>query len=157
MSKVEAKQVGDDDQRHSGLLESNQSTYMEPEYDSSIITTTLYMYHAGGEVEQHVVTNEETNSYFKSLLNNFRVEFERGLMVNHDAKAENERLTTKLAQYKGQQIIFENNEQKLETGASAAVIMEDFDTIGVDPLNNSANIRLNRKTNSFDVVTVLAA
>ncbi|GJU46897.1 hypothetical protein Tco_1204163 [Tanacetum coccineum] len=41
--------------------------------------------------------------------------------------------------------------------ASAACTTEDFDTTGVDPLNNTSNIRLNSKSNSFDVVTVSAA
>ncbi|GJY82670.1 hypothetical protein Tco_0496046 [Tanacetum coccineum] len=45
----------------------------------------------------------------------------------------------------------------LTHSASTACTTEDFDTTGVDPLNNSSNIRLNSKSNSFDVVTVSAA
>ncbi|GJY91068.1 hypothetical protein Tco_0506264 [Tanacetum coccineum] len=38
------------------------------------------------------------------------------------------------------------------TCASVAVTVEDFNTTGVVPLSNSSNIRLNSKSNSFDVV-----
>ncbi|GJW54745.1 galactose-binding domain-like protein [Tanacetum coccineum] len=56
-----------------------------------------------GMVEKHVVNNEETNVYFEYLLNNFKVELDRYVMVNYDAKAEIKRLIIELAQYKGQQ------------------------------------------------------
>nr|GEU95793.1 uncharacterized mitochondrial protein AtMg00810-like [Tanacetum cinerariifolium] len=45
----------------------------------------------------------------------------------------------------------------LTHGASAACTSEDFDATGVVPLSNSSNIRLNSKSISFDIVTILPA
>nr|GEU51721.1 hypothetical protein [Tanacetum cinerariifolium] len=67
---------------------------------------------SGGKHKQRVVNHEKTNAYFESLLNNFKVELDRHVMVNQETKAENERLTTELAQYKGQQTFFEYIKQK---------------------------------------------
>ncbi|GKA31672.1 hypothetical protein Tco_0717977 [Tanacetum coccineum] len=44
--------------QHSELPKSSQSSYVEPQYDSNIITATLDMHFVGGEVEQHVARIE---------------------------------------------------------------------------------------------------
>ncbi|GJX25326.1 ty3-gypsy retrotransposon protein [Tanacetum coccineum] len=99
---------------HSELPESSQSTYVEQQYDSKFVTATLEINFVGGDVEQHVINNKETNAYFESLLNNFQVELYRCVTVNRDAKAKNERLTVELVQYKGQQTFFEYKHQKYD-------------------------------------------
>ncbi|GKB51101.1 hypothetical protein Tco_0901854 [Tanacetum coccineum] len=94
-----------DKERDNGEVNTNY-------YDSNIMAETPDVDFSGGKLTQHVVNHEKTNAYFESLLNNFKVELDRHVMVNQETKAENERLTAELAQYKGQQTFFEYNEQK---------------------------------------------
>ncbi|GJU26539.1 hypothetical protein Tco_1165160 [Tanacetum coccineum] len=85
---------------------------MEQQNDSNIISETRDIDFSEGNVKQHDVNYEETDTYFESLLHNFKVELDKCVMVKRNYKAEIERLTTELAQYKGQQKFFENNEKK---------------------------------------------
>ncbi|GKC33130.1 hypothetical protein Tco_1040424 [Tanacetum coccineum] len=84
------------EEQHFELLESIQGPYVEQKYDSKIMAGTTDVDFSRGEVEQHVMNNEETDAYFESLVNNFKVELDRCVMVNRDAKAEIKRLTTEL-------------------------------------------------------------
>ncbi|GJW57725.1 hypothetical protein Tco_0104456 [Tanacetum coccineum] len=107
------------EERHPELPEYSQGTFLEQQNNSNIHSETLDMNFGGEDGEQHAVNDEETKAYFESLLHNFKVELDKSVLVNRNDKIEIERLTTELAQYKGQQKFFENNEQKykeLETG-----------------------------------------
>ncbi|GKF90151.1 hypothetical protein Tco_0264114 [Tanacetum coccineum] len=98
------------------------------------------------EVAQYAVNDEETNGYFESLLNNFHVELDRCLMVNRDAKAEYERLTVELEQYKGQQTFFEYNQQKyneLEIGYRSSVYEEQCLAQMLNDLTRSSKKTIN--------------
>ncbi|GJX28503.1 ribonuclease H-like domain-containing protein [Tanacetum coccineum] len=84
------------EEQHSELPESSQGTYVEQHYDSNIMVETIDVDFSGGDVKQYAVNNEETNAYCETLLNNFKVEIDRCLKVNHKDKAVNERLTVEL-------------------------------------------------------------
>ncbi|GJS52314.1 hypothetical protein Tco_0625676, partial [Tanacetum coccineum] len=75
------------EEQHSELPESSQGTYVEQHYDSNIMVETIDVDFSGGDVKQYAVNNEETNAYCETLLNNFKVEIDRCLMVNHKDKA----------------------------------------------------------------------
>ncbi|GJR46020.1 hypothetical protein Tco_1314123 [Tanacetum coccineum] len=53
------------EEHHPELPESTQGTYMEQQNDSNIVYETLDMDFSGGDVEQHVVKNEEINAYIE--------------------------------------------------------------------------------------------
>ncbi|GKB45913.1 hypothetical protein Tco_0896666 [Tanacetum coccineum] len=123
------------------LPKSTQGTYVEKQYDSNIMAETPNVDLSGGDVERHVVNNKETNADFESLLNNFKVELDKGTMVNCEAKAVNERLTAELAKYKGQQTFFKYNEHKyneLEIGYRNFVYEEQCLTQKQDDLTRSS-------------------
>ncbi|GJU38024.1 retrovirus-related pol polyprotein from transposon TNT 1-94 [Tanacetum coccineum] len=71
--------------------ESTQGRYVEQQNDSNTNSETPNMDFSGEEVKQHVVNIEETNAYFESLINNFKVELDKCVMVNHETKLKNER------------------------------------------------------------------
>ncbi|GKD30102.1 hypothetical protein Tco_1240880 [Tanacetum coccineum] len=53
------------EEHHPELPESTQGTYMEQQNDSNTVYETLDMDFSGGDVEQHVVNNEEINAYIE--------------------------------------------------------------------------------------------
>ncbi|GJY96721.1 hypothetical protein Tco_0513631 [Tanacetum coccineum] len=65
-------------------------------------------------VEQHAGIDKEMNAYFETLINNFEVEIDKCVMVDQQIKAENERLTTKILQYKGIEKFYKNKEKNSE-------------------------------------------
>ncbi|GJU04649.1 hypothetical protein Tco_1121079 [Tanacetum coccineum] len=127
-------------QNHFKLPKSTQGAYVEKQYDSNIMAETPNVDLSRGDVERHVVNNKETNADFESLLNNFKVELDKGTMVNCEAKAVNKRLTAELAKYKGQQTFFKYNEHKyneLEIGYRNFVYEEQCLTQKQDDLTRS--------------------
>nr|GEW81273.1 hypothetical protein [Tanacetum cinerariifolium] len=82
---------------HSELPKSTQGTYVEQQYDSNIMAETPNVDLSEGDIEQHVVNNKETNTDFESLFNNFKVELDKGIMVNCEGVLfTKKRLTQKL-------------------------------------------------------------
>ncbi|GKD65870.1 hypothetical protein Tco_1307978 [Tanacetum coccineum] len=70
-----------------------------------------------------------------------QVELDRCVVVNHEAKAANERFIIELEQYKGHQTFFENNEQtynELETGYRNFVYAEKRLTLELDDLTRGS-------------------
>ncbi|GJZ82209.1 hypothetical protein Tco_0647382 [Tanacetum coccineum] len=89
--------------RYSGNNQNRDDAELENQDECIPMTRLQDMHLAKGNVDEHAVTNKEVNARFQSLLHNFQLELERCVMVNRDAKTENERLPTELAQYKGKQ------------------------------------------------------
>ncbi|GJT20686.1 hypothetical protein Tco_0890623 [Tanacetum coccineum] len=100
--------------QHFELPEFSQSTYVESQHDSNIITSTPDMHLARGEVKQHTLTNEETNAFFESMLQYIKVELDKCVMVNRDSNAKITRLITELARYKGNKEVCADSALKKE-------------------------------------------
>ncbi|GJY69236.1 hypothetical protein Tco_0472218, partial [Tanacetum coccineum] len=92
---------------------------------------------AGGTVEQHSVTVEETRAYHESLFHNLAVEVKKVNSVNRKLKETNAELTTKLARYKNQVKCFEISQEKydkLERCYQKSVYQEQCLTKKIDAL-----------------------
>ncbi|GJX40270.1 hypothetical protein Tco_0255260 [Tanacetum coccineum] len=102
------------EEQHPKLPEYSQGTFLEQQNNSNIHSETLDMDFGGEDGEQHAVNDEETKAYFESLLHKFKVELDKFVLVNRNDKIKIERLTTELAQYKGQQKDYKSLEKEVD-------------------------------------------
>ncbi|GJZ77106.1 retrovirus-related pol polyprotein from transposon TNT 1-94 [Tanacetum coccineum] len=93
----------DQEGQYTELLKLINETYPEQQTVDNIISEASAMDPSGGEVEQHLVTIEETRSFYESLYNNLVIEVEKVNTINREIREVNEKLTAKLARYKGQE------------------------------------------------------
>ncbi|GKA76615.1 hypothetical protein Tco_0783076 [Tanacetum coccineum] len=116
------------EEQYTELLELTTGSHLGQPNDNNVSLVESSMDLSGGTIEQHPATTvEETCAFFESLYNNLVIEVEKVNTVNRKMKEANEKLTTELARYKGQEKCFEFNQEKfdeLENGYRKSVYQE---------------------------------
>ncbi|GJW05939.1 hypothetical protein Tco_1568362 [Tanacetum coccineum] len=146
------------EEQYTELLEPITEPRQVQKNDNNVISEVSSVEQSGGPVEQQHAIVEETRVYFEALYNNLVTEVEKVNTVNRKMKETNTDLTTELARYRGQEISFEINKEKLdehETDYRKSVYQEQCLTKNINVIHLSSAKQITGLNEVKDTIVTL--